>query len=192
MKWRPWLLRLHRDVGYFFVGLTLIYALSGIAVNHRRHWDYDHARVSVRSSIGVPSDLIGASTVSDENEPRLVSEIGKRLGRSAPPRLVLWRTPEKMTLFFGSGEDDLVDYNPTTGVATQSQRKRRFTYWLNRFHLNDHNATWIWFADAYALGLLFLATSGAIMLKGKNGFLRRGWWLILLGLVCPILVLVLG
>ena len=31
---RPWLRAVHRDAGYFGVGLTLVYALSGLAVNH--------------------------------------------------------------------------------------------------------------------------------------------------------------
>ena len=34
-KWRAWLRAFHRDIGYVAVGLTFIYALSGIAVNHR-------------------------------------------------------------------------------------------------------------------------------------------------------------
>ena len=33
-RWRPWIRAIHRDVGYFSVGLTFIYALSGLAVNH--------------------------------------------------------------------------------------------------------------------------------------------------------------
>ena len=30
---------LHRELGFFAVGLTLVYAISGIAVNHVHHWD---------------------------------------------------------------------------------------------------------------------------------------------------------
>ena len=30
---------LHRDFGYIAVGLTFIYALSGLAVNHIADWD---------------------------------------------------------------------------------------------------------------------------------------------------------
>jgi len=33
-KWRAWLRAIHRDVGYLAVGSTLIYTLSGIAMNH--------------------------------------------------------------------------------------------------------------------------------------------------------------
>jgi len=31
---RTWLRAIHRDVGYSAVGLTIVYAASGIAVNH--------------------------------------------------------------------------------------------------------------------------------------------------------------
>lgn len=30
---------LHRDLGYFFIGMTLIYAISGIAINHIKDWN---------------------------------------------------------------------------------------------------------------------------------------------------------
>ena len=33
-RWRAWLRAVHRDFGYLAVGLTMIYAFSGIAINH--------------------------------------------------------------------------------------------------------------------------------------------------------------
>ena len=38
-RWRAWLRAVHRDVGYLVVGLTVIYALSGLAINHLKDWD---------------------------------------------------------------------------------------------------------------------------------------------------------
>ena len=38
-RWRPALRALHRDFGYLVVGLTIIYAVSGLAVNHIADWD---------------------------------------------------------------------------------------------------------------------------------------------------------
>ena len=38
-NWRLSLRNLHRDFGFFAVGLTVIYALSGLAVNHIGQWD---------------------------------------------------------------------------------------------------------------------------------------------------------
>jgi hypothetical protein len=39
MKWRSWALVIHRDLGYFFTGVIVIYAVSGLAVNHADDWD---------------------------------------------------------------------------------------------------------------------------------------------------------
>lgn len=38
-KWRKWNKAVHRDFGYLFFGITLIYALSGIAINHLDDWN---------------------------------------------------------------------------------------------------------------------------------------------------------
>ena len=38
-KWRRWNNILHRDIGYLAVGLTVVYAISGVAVNHRADWN---------------------------------------------------------------------------------------------------------------------------------------------------------
>ena len=29
----------HRDIGYLIAGLTIIYAISGIALNHKNNWN---------------------------------------------------------------------------------------------------------------------------------------------------------
>ena len=36
---RKWNRILHRDIGYFFFGMTLIYCVSGIALNHKKDWN---------------------------------------------------------------------------------------------------------------------------------------------------------
>ena len=38
-NWRKWNRFIHRDFGYFFFGMTIIYALSGIAINHIKDWN---------------------------------------------------------------------------------------------------------------------------------------------------------
>ena len=41
-RWRAWLRAIHRDVGYLAVGFTIIYAISGIAMNHVDDWNYNY------------------------------------------------------------------------------------------------------------------------------------------------------
>ena len=39
MKWRRFIRILHRDIGYVVAALTIIYSVSGIAVNHINDWN---------------------------------------------------------------------------------------------------------------------------------------------------------
>ena len=39
MNIRRWIIAIHRDVGYFFTGFIIIFATSGIALNHIDHWN---------------------------------------------------------------------------------------------------------------------------------------------------------
>ena len=41
-QWRRWNNILHRDIGYVCVALTVIYAVSGIAVNHIHDWNLNY------------------------------------------------------------------------------------------------------------------------------------------------------
>ena len=43
MKWRKWIRILHRDIGYLATGLTVIYAISGVAVNHVDEWNPNYS-----------------------------------------------------------------------------------------------------------------------------------------------------
>ena len=45
---RKWLRILHRDLGYLVAGLTIVYAISGIAVNHVQDWN---PNISVERSV---------------------------------------------------------------------------------------------------------------------------------------------
>ena len=46
LNFRPWLRAFHRDIGYFAVGLTVVYATSGLAVNHLKDWDPNFKQVN--------------------------------------------------------------------------------------------------------------------------------------------------
>ena len=55
MKMRKMLRVLHRDIGYFITGITLIYAFSGIILNHVNDFNPDY-RVSYEEvALDIPS-----------------------------------------------------------------------------------------------------------------------------------------
>ena len=39
MNWRRLNNIVHRDLGYLAVGLTIVYGISGLAVNHKADWN---------------------------------------------------------------------------------------------------------------------------------------------------------
>jgi hypothetical protein len=179
--WRPWLRAAHRDVGYLLVGLTFVYALSGLAVNHIADWDPNYRAVERRHELGpLPED--------EDEAARVVLE-----------RLAITATPTDVFLDDETGELEvtLADRTLTAAVATgtvveQAREPRLFLRVANWLHLNRGKKAWSYVADGYAVLLLFLATSGLFMLPGRKGLLGRGAILALLGAAVPIVYVVLS
>ncbi len=205
MRWRPALVSLHRDVGFLCVGLTIAYAVSGIAVNHAHHWNYNRSESEQTRVLGAPADLIenlpaerrsilGAdpARMTREEEQSLVQKIGAMTGRSGEPRNVFWRGPKEILLFWGHGDEDTVAYGTETGAITHTVREDRWLFRdLNFLHLNEGRGVWTYVADAYAVLLLFLAVSGTIVVRGRRGLKGRGGVLLGVGLLIPIVAIVL-
>lgn len=174
-RWRAWTRSLHRDIGYVAVGLTLIYAASGLAVNHIAQWDPNFQNFETIHELGsMPHDDAGAAAVVIE-----------RLHMKDRPREVYRASPERLDLVF---ERRTLHVNPLTGrVIDEGQKPRVLLRIANWLHLNRGKKQWTYFADAYAVALLFLATSGLFMLPGKRGFFWRGAIFVTIGLAIPAL-----
>ena len=201
MRWRRWLFKLHRDIGFVCVGLTLVYCVSGVAVNHRHDWDYNYALEVTTHQIGAASELIGPNlggatageeVLARERQPELVAALLRRIGRSEAPHNVFWRGQRRLTLFFAEGDTDIVDYDPVAGEAVHERKRDRFLLrQLNALHLNEPEGPWTWIADVFAVALLFLAISGMLMVKGRKGLRGRGGVYVALGVVLPIAAILL-
>ncbi len=201
MAWRRRLLLLHRDLGCVAVGLTVVYAVSGIVVNHRADWDPNNARHEDVRPVGLPSALLGspapaagdASAAAAEgqlaraHDARLALRIGQAFGRSERPWKVFWRGPDLMTLLYGRGDSDLIDYHPSTGQAVwRTKTERPVLRALNFLHLNEGRGFWTYLADAFAALLLFMAISGVLLLRGRLGLWGRAGILVGAGVVIPV------
>lgn len=187
MAWRTVNRNLHRDLGYFAAGLTVIYALSGLAVNHMEDWNpsYDITHSDV---------AIGAMDVGDRaGEERL-----DFLQEAVITRLKLNRDevhgrldqgPDRFQVFLEEGGEVIV--NPIDGVGRlKIVKKRAFLFQINAMHLNSLKGVWTYIADIFACILLFMAASGVLMLPGKQGFIGRGKWFVGIGLLIPILAVI--
>ena len=60
MEWRRWNSILHRDIGFLCIGLTLAYAISGVAVNHISQWNpsyrVERFETNIGQVVGNPTD----------------------------------------------------------------------------------------------------------------------------------------
>jgi len=79
----------------------------------------------------------------------------------------------------------------TTGEGTYEKVSRRpMLYQVNALHLNRLQG-WKWASDVFALVLMVLSVTGLFVLRGKYGLARRGRWLVIAGMVPPLLALLI-
>jgi hypothetical protein len=181
MKWRKLVIATHRDVGYFFAGLTVIYAISGIAVNHIDDWNPNYVISTEDRSVGeLPAggnDVIAAAVLD-------------RLGVEETPESVVRMTPAQLKIFLD--QRTLTVALPSGEVSDERVRRRFAFFEVNYLHLNHGKGFWTWFADLYAVGLAVLACTGIFIITGKKGLGGRGRWLLVAGLAVPLVYLVLA
>lgn len=173
--WRPWLRALHRDFGYLVIGLTVIYAVSGLAVNHIADWDPSFRQVERTHQLATPLP---------EQDDAAAAAVLAALGVKETPREV-YRADDSQL--------DVVLDQRTFHVDTQSgkvveegQSPRWFLRLANWLHLNRGKQAWTVVADGYAVLLLFLAISGLFMIPGRKGLLGRGALIALIGAAIPV------
>ena len=179
MSWRRWNYLLHRDIGFLCIGLTLLYAISGVAVNHIQQWNPSYSVERVETNIGPvvgnPADAATALTILER-----LSEPGKLESSYRPDRNSLQ--------LFVEGRSITVDL-PSGHVVHDRAIPRPVLREMNFLHLNHPKKAWTWFADLYAIALAFLAISGLFMLSRKT--MRRGLVLTGIGVIIPVFFLIL-
>lgn len=179
MKWRKWNNILHRDLGYLAVGLTIIYSISGLAVNHVADWNPSYQIEYSSKSIDI-SDL--TSPLNDEDIARIVLQTGIE----AEVESLFYPQPQQVRIFL---ENQTLDVNLENGdVKVETITERPFLQEFNAMHLNHPKKLWTWMADIYAVVLIILAVTGLFVLKGKNGISGRGSWLTAIGIIIPIAI----
>jgi hypothetical protein len=181
IQWRAWLRALHRDFGYTAVGLTVIYALSGLAVNHIGDWDPSFANFTATHELG---------PLTGQSDDAIAKLAASRLGIRGDASDVYHSSDTELDITF---DHRTLHVNPETGhIDEEGQKPRFFLRVANWLHLNRGKRAWRYVADTYAVALLFLATSGMFMIAGKRGLLGRGAFFVLLGAAIPTAYVVLS
>ena len=179
MNIRKTLRSLHRDFGYLVVGITFIYTISGIALNHRTDWNPHYTVVSEDVTLP-PLDQLEFSKAE-------INSILKNFTSLPVYKKHFITKNNEIKVFVSEGT---VMYNPKQGKAElEILKKRPFFFQINKIHLAQTGQLWIWISDLMAVFLLFVAISGLFLLKGKFGIKGRGLWLTAVGVVIPLAII---
>lgn len=180
IKWRKYNRAIHRDLGYFFFAMSVIYGLSGIAVNHIGDWNPNYVVTNKLVDFGGPVDR---SITEDE-----VIAFLERYDEADNYKKHFFPNAALFKIFLDGGS---VLVNTRTGQGELEKISRRpIFHAVNYLHYNPKK-WWTWFSDAYAGALVILAVTGLFILRGKNGITRRGAWLTIAGILVPIVFLIL-
>jgi hypothetical protein len=180
LYWSRWNKAIHRDLGYFFFAMTVIYAFSGIAINHLKDWNPNYRIIHRQFGVNLPNDpaKIDQNAINGLLENIVEKEMYKKH---------YFPTEQQLKVFLEGGT---LEVNLETGNASLEILKPRPV--LKAFNFLHYNPgkTWTYFSDLYAMALLLMAFSGLFILRGKNGITRRGAILTGAGILLPALYLI--
>jgi len=171
----------HRDAGNLAVGLTLVYAASGLAVNHIADWDPNFKSHQSTHELGGPLEGEDQAVAERVLQKLNIQAKASDVYRAAPNQLEI--TLDRRTLHVDT---------QTGKVLDEGEQPRFFLRLANWLHLNRGKKAWTYVADGYAVLLLLLAFSGMFMLPGRKGLLGRGGIFVLVGVAVPIAYVVLS
>lgn len=172
---------LHRDLGYFYVGLIISFAASGLLMNHRDSWHPEKYTTNTKViNVTLPAE--------DKITEKFAEDLGKTLGIEDKLRkhnvkkgaLKISFENHDVEIDVATGKGEVVTFIKTP-IISQTMKLHKST-----------SNFWIYYSDIFALSLIAIALTGTIMVKGgKFSFKERGWKLALAGIIFPLIFLFL-
>jgi hypothetical protein len=172
---------LHRDLGYFYIGLIISFAASGILMNHRKSWQAQHYTIETKA---IQVKILSENQLSDKYAETLAKQlhIDDKLRRQKVEDGKFRISFEKhdLNIDLKTGKGEIVSFIKTPVISQMMTLHKNTSNW------------WIYYSDIFGISLITIAITGAIMIPaGKFSFKRRGWKLALLGIIFPLVVLFL-
>ena len=174
---------LHRDLSYFLAGIIIIYAVSGIAMNHRNTFNAHYSVEKIEQKLSEPLPAQADMTKRDVVKLLAQFEEDGNYTKHYFPQ------PGVMKVFLKGGSSMVVDLSHQH-LVYEKLTQRPLLSAFTRLHYNP-GRWWTYFSDFFAIGLLLITFSGLIMIKGKKGLWGRGGVELLIGILIPILFFLL-
>lgn len=171
---------MHRDLSYLFAGVLIVYAVSGICLNHKRDFNSDYLiklkKYDIVRSLPASQDGYDEALVKSLLEP--LEEDGNYTKHYFPS--------ENTMKVFLKGGSSLTVNTRTGAVQYESVKKRPILGSLNHLHYNP-SKNWTVFSDIFAACLIVITITGLVMVKGKKGLWGRGGIELSVGIAIPLL-----
>lgn len=171
---RKWLRTIHRELSYVFAGMLLVYAISGIALNHKATFNSQYRIERTEYQLPAEGSLSDWLAQCDMQ--------GKEIQHYNPDSNTL-------KVFLKGNSTLTVDLTTHIGVLEQV-KKRPVLGSLSKLHYNPGKA-WTWFSDIFAGALIVIVLTGLFMLKGKHGLWGIGGIELAIGILIPLLFIFL-
>ena len=170
----------HRDLGYFFSTLIIIYCLSGLALNHVNEWNPDFI-------ISKDTVRISSSFTAEHINNKVIDSIGTLVGET---KFKVYDVPTRgqVKIYYDNASLH-VNFDKHSGIYEKVERRPVF-YQSNILHRNSLKG-WRWVSDIFAVMLIVISVTGLFVLKGKHGITGRGKWLIAAGLLPPVIAIII-
>lgn len=183
---------LHRDLGYFFIGITLIYAITGFILSARGlgWFKYDY-NFQTNISKNISSEHFKENLISEAKSGKLdyIYKLGTKSVVEKNIKRLTFSKEENNTLYFDYKYMHVI-YNKNSGETNIDYKS--YPAFLQIFissHLSTNNRAWYYLAMVYSVVLAFFALSAMVMVKGKYGFKKRGLSIMLAGIITVIIFL---
>jgi hypothetical protein len=171
-------------LSFFFSGVIIIYAVSGIMLNHRDSIDpnYTVKRHSLQAEGTFPM-------TQEDISQAMVMEMLKPIKEEKNYTKHYFPENDRLKLFLKGGSS--LEVNMQSGQAVyEALKKRPIISQFNWLHYNPGKG-WTVFSDIFAVSLIIITLTGIFINKGKKGVLGRGGIELLAGIIIPILFILL-
>jgi len=180
-KFRKYCRKIHSHLSFFFVGVILVYAISGIAMNHLKDFNPQYT-ISVKNYT-VKGNFPHPHNFTEQKIIELLKEVNEHLNYTKH----FYPNKSSMKVFLKSGSSFTL--NTQTGeVNYEGLKKRPVFHQLSFLHYNP-NLWWTVFSDIFAGCLILICFTGLFMNKGKRGLRGIGGIELATGILIPILFL---
>lgn len=180
-RFRKYCRVVHRELSYVFAGMLLVYAVSGIALNHKDTFNSQYSISRTEYQL--------TPTTREAVAQNVVDEWLEQCGVGGQEIQHYFPDSNTLKVFLKGNSSLVVDLSTGHGVLEQV-RKRPILGSLSKLHYNP-GKVWTCFSDIFAGAIVVVVLSGMMMLKGRHGLWGIGGVEFLVGIIIPLLCIFL-